>query len=113
VGRVSQLLRTVDCASNLSLAISIEMGHQIVVSPDSPFTIDNIPFGVIKTAKDSTPRCASAIGDYAIDLSLHAQRGNFDDIEENLDLVDIFSQVRPSTRGAPIAVDPRDLPQLV
>jgi hypothetical protein len=113
VSRVSQFLTTVDCASNPNFAIGIEMGYQIVVSPDSPFTVDNIPFGVVKTAKDSTPRCASAIGDYAIDLSLLAQRGNFDNIEENLDLVDIFSHVRPSTRGVPIAVDPRDLPQLV
>jgi fumarylacetoacetase len=89
------------------------MGHQIVVSPDSPFTVDNIPFGVIKTEKDNTPRCASAIGDYAIDLSLYAQRGNLDNIEENLDLVDVFGQVRPSTRSVSIALDPRDMPQLV
>jgi fumarylacetoacetase len=89
------------------------MGHQIVISPDSPFTVDNIPFGVFKTAKDSIPRCASAIGDYAIDLSLYAQRGNLDNIGENLDLVDVFGQVRPSTRGVSIAVDPRDMPQLV
>ena len=97
VGPPFQFLRTVDCASNLSLAIDIEMGHQIIVSPGSPFTIDNIPFGVIRTAKDSTPRCASAIGDYAIDLSLYAQGGNLDNIEEKLDLVDTFKQVRPST----------------
>jgi fumarylacetoacetase len=89
------------------------MGHEIAISPGSPFTVDNIPFGVIKTAKNSTPRCASAIGDYAIDLSLLAQQGNFDNIEGSLDLVDIFSQVCPSTRGVPIAVDSRDLPQPV
>jgi fumarylacetoacetase len=70
------------------------MGLQIIVSPDSPFTIDNIPFGVIKTAKDSRPRCASAIGDYAIDLSLYAQRGNLDSVKEDIDLAHIFRQVR-------------------
>lgn len=71
----------------------IAMGHQIVVSPDSPFTIDNIPFGVIKTAKESTPHCASAIGDYAIDLSLYAQAGNLDTVKESIDLRDVFSRV--------------------
>jgi fumarylacetoacetase len=71
----------------------VTMGHRIIVSPDSPFTIDNIPFGVIKTAKESTPRCASAIGDYAIDLSLYAQWRNLDTVKEDIDLTDIFSQV--------------------
>jgi fumarylacetoacetase len=70
------------------------MGPQIVISPASPFTVDNIPFGVIKTAKDSTPRCASAIGDYAIDLSLYAQAGNLNAVKEGFDLTDIFSRVR-------------------
>ena len=83
------------------------------VNHSAGYTVDNIPFGVIKTAKDSIPRCASAIGDYAIDLSLYAQRGNLDNIGENLDLVDVFGQVRPSTRGVSIAVGPRDMPQLV
>jgi hypothetical protein len=71
----------------------IAMGHQIVVSPDSPFTIDNIPFGVIKTAKESTPRCASAIGDYAIDLPLYAKAGNLDAVKEGIDLTGVFSRV--------------------
>ena len=70
------------------------MGPQIVISPASPFTVDNIPFGVIKTAKDSTPCCASAIGDYAIDLSLYAQAGNLNAVKEGFDLTDIFSRVR-------------------
>jgi fumarylacetoacetase len=69
------------------------MGPQIVISPDSPFTVDNIPFGVIKTAKESTPRCASAIGDYAIDLSLYAQAGNLNAVKEGFDLTDVFSRV--------------------
>jgi fumarylacetoacetase len=69
------------------------MGPQIVISPDSPFTVDNIPFGVIKTAKESTPRCASAIGDYAIDLSLYAQAGSLNAVKEGFDLTDVFSRV--------------------
>ena len=73
------------------------MGYQIIVSTDSPFTIDNIPFGVIKTAKESAPHCASAIGDYAIDLSVYAQRGNLDSVKGDVNLADIFSQVRPTS----------------
>lgn len=36
---------------------------------DSHFPIQNIPFGVISTAADATPRCATRIGDIAVDLS--------------------------------------------
>ena len=75
------------------------MGRQIVISSDSPFTVDNIPFGVIKTAKGKAPRCASAIGDYAIDLSLYARGGNLDSVRGDVDLVDVFSQVRSGTKG--------------
>jgi hypothetical protein len=87
----------------LFFTIAVTMGLQIIISPDSPFTIDNIPFGVIKTAKESRPRCASAIGDFAIDLSLYAQRGNLDRVKDDIDLTDIFRQVRvvssPSQTG--------------
>jgi fumarylacetoacetase len=76
------------------------MGHQIVVAPESPFTVDNIPFGVVRTTKDSTPRCASAIGDYAIDLSLYAQWGNLDSVKEDVDLAEVFSQVCFNRHGS-------------
>lgn len=39
----------------------------------SPFTIENIPYGVISTARDPTKRCATAFEDYAIDLR-HLER---------------------------------------
>ena len=50
------------------------MGVNIDIPPGSPFTIDNIPFGVIKTSTGpkQTPRIATAIGDYAIDLAAYA-----------------------------------------
>lgn len=41
----------------------------VQVSKDSDFPIENIPFGIISTAADPTPRPATAIGDYALDLS--------------------------------------------
>ncbi|RKP02765.1 hypothetical protein CXG81DRAFT_10396 [Caulochytrium protostelioides] len=43
------------------------------VSADADFTLHNIPFGVIAYA-DRAPRCASAIGAYAIDLAELADR---------------------------------------
>lgn len=41
----------------------------VQVPKDSDFPIENIPFGIISTAVDPTPRPATAIGDYALDLS--------------------------------------------
>lgn len=69
------------------------MGYQINLSSESPFTINNIPFGVIKTAKENTPRCASAIAEYAIDLSLYARCGNLNIVKGEIDLVNVFSEV--------------------
>ena len=41
----------------------------VQVSKDSDFPIENIPFGIVSTTADPTPRPATAIGDYALDLS--------------------------------------------
>lgn len=38
------------------------------VTPDSPFSLANLPFGIISTADDATPRPAVAIGTQALDL---------------------------------------------
>jgi fumarylacetoacetase len=70
------------------------MGPKIVIPPGSPFTIENIPFGVIKTTSSSSPRCASAIGDYAVHLELYAISGNLSNVESKVGFVDIFGQVR-------------------
>lgn len=42
----------------------------IDVAPDCDFPIQNLPLGVITTAADPTPRVATAIGDFALDLSV-------------------------------------------
>ncbi|CRG92085.1 fumarylacetoacetase [Talaromyces islandicus] len=55
------------------------MGVKIEVPVGSPFTIHNIPFGVISTQGNPKPRCATAIGDYAIDLAIYAQHGFLSD----------------------------------
>lgn len=44
-----------------------------------PFTLANLPWGVISTP-GSSPRCAVAIGDHAIDLAKYASTGRLADI---------------------------------
>ncbi|KEF62551.1 uncharacterized protein A1O9_00524 [Exophiala aquamarina CBS 119918] len=55
------------------------MGFTPSISDTSPFTLHNIPFGVISTGEDATPRCATAVGDHAIDLYGLCHRGFFAD----------------------------------
>ena len=43
----------------------------------SHFSIKNIPFGIFSTKGDSTPRPATAIGDFVLDLSVLAKEGVF------------------------------------
>jgi fumarylacetoacetase len=49
---------------------------------DSPFSIANIPFGVITTPKSQTPHIAVAIGDHALDLKLFADGNGFSLLKE-------------------------------
>lgn len=60
----------------------------IAVSSDSDFPIQNIPFGVFKTAEKS-PRVATIIGDTVIDLDELAKRGYFSDLGVD---ITVFSQ---------------------
>ncbi|KAE8335101.1 hypothetical protein BDV24DRAFT_171551 [Aspergillus arachidicola] len=73
------------------------MPSEPIIPPDSPFTLHNIPFGVISTTSDPKPRCATALGHHAIDLSLLWK--DKDDLEPNQSLYDIFSQCAPLTGG--------------
>mmetsp|Transcript_30679 Transcript_30679/g.64290 ORF Transcript_30679/g.64290 Transcript_30679/m.64290 type:complete len:646 (+) Transcript_30679:266-2203(+) len=71
----------------------------IDISPESDFSIDNIPFGVCSFPKEdesnnnnddtvggilllslSAPRCCTAIGNYAVDLHVLANAGLLDDL---------------------------------
>lgn len=47
------------------------------IAADSPFSLANIPFGVITTSKIKTPRIAVAIGDYAFDLHAFSRHNGF------------------------------------
>ncbi|KAI5298313.1 hypothetical protein KEM56_004150 [Ascosphaera pollenicola] len=47
------------------------------IAKDSPFSLANIPFGIISTAHDHTPRPAIAIGSYALDLAQFSSNNGF------------------------------------
>ena len=84
------------------------MGVKIVVSLESPFTIHNIPYGVISTEDNGKPRCATAIGDYAIDLAVYSQRGRLSSLSLEPPARTIFSQVRlarPAICPGPLATE--------
>ncbi|EEH38436.1 fumarylacetoacetase [Paracoccidioides lutzii Pb01] len=61
------------------------------IPKESPFSVANIPFGIISTATSSTPHPAIAIGDYALDLFVFASGGGFAQLHSFKHL-DVFSQ---------------------
>ncbi len=72
------------------------MGSLSSISDDSPFTLENIPFGLFSTKDDSTPRTATAIGDFAVDLRALSKAGLFSDES----VAGALSQVRKKSRNA-------------
>lgn len=50
------------------------------VSPDSPFSIANIPFGIISTPSDPAPHAAVAIESHVLDLKVLATHEKFTEI---------------------------------
>jgi fumarylacetoacetase len=67
------------------------MAYHIDIPYDSPFTLHNIPFGVISTKDNDKPRCATALGDFAIDLAMYREDRSYTDSGQ--DLHHIFNQV--------------------
>ncbi|EFY99455.1 fumarylacetoacetase [Metarhizium robertsii] len=63
----------------------------LTISPDSHFSIANIPFGIISTSSDATKRPAIAIGDYALDLKAFASGGGFSASSEIQKHQDVFA----------------------
>jgi fumarylacetoacetase len=47
------------------------MDFTVLVAESSLSTMHNIPFSVISTGANPQPRCATAIGGYALDLPLY------------------------------------------
>ena len=53
----------------------------VEVPAGSDFPIQNIPFGVFKTASNSSPRICTAIGEYVVDLAILSDMSLFDDLD--------------------------------
>lgn len=47
------------------------------IAVSSPFSLANIPFGIISTTSNQDPHPAVAIGEYALDLWIFSQNGGF------------------------------------
>ncbi|OJJ45492.1 hypothetical protein ASPZODRAFT_134163 [Penicilliopsis zonata CBS 506.65] len=62
------------------------------ISKSSPFSLANIPFGIISTAKSTAHVPAIAIGDYALDLSVFASSGGFSPLTDFARHLDVFQQ---------------------
>ncbi|KAI1656438.1 Fumarylacetoacetase [Daldinia decipiens] len=50
------------------------------VSPDSPFSLANIPFGIISSPANPAPHVAIAIGSHVLDLKVLSSYPDFDDL---------------------------------
>jgi hypothetical protein len=58
-----------------------------MVTKRNPFTIHNLPYGIISTEDNTARRCAVAFNEWAVDLGVLWQTGLFDgiaDIQENV-----------------------------
>ncbi|RFN49919.1 fumarylacetoacetase [Fusarium flagelliforme] len=62
------------------------------IPSESHFSIANIPFGIISTSSDSTPRPAVAIGDHVLDLKAFAKGDGFSGSSDVQKHIDVFSQ---------------------
>lgn len=62
------------------------------ISPTSPFSLANIPFGIISTKAASEPVPAIAIGDYALNLSVFAKANGFEHLPCIHPHLDVFHQ---------------------
>ncbi len=62
----------------------------IKTSPDSHFPIQNLPYGVFRTAANPAPRVGVAIGDFVLDLAVLANHGYFKEL--NLPGPNVFGE---------------------
>jgi len=62
----------------------------VQVDPESPFSLANIPFGIISTLDSPRKRPAIAIGDYALDMQQLASAGVFSNILSSGEDVNVF-----------------------
>ncbi|PHH91919.1 hypothetical protein CDD83_9786 [Cordyceps sp. RAO-2017] len=69
------------------------MASWLSIPKGSCFSLANLPFGIITTAKDPVRRPAVAIGEHALDISVFASRGGFAKLKNfPQDQFGVFSQ---------------------
>ena len=68
----------------------------------APYTLRNLPYGVISTTSEPKPRCAVAIGEHAVDLAKYAKNGNLFDLEsgQNFMFQQLFAEPALNTFAA-------------
>ncbi|KAF7585462.1 hypothetical protein BBP40_010877 [Aspergillus hancockii] len=68
------------------------MASWLQIPKNSPFSLANIPFGIISCAKGTSRVAAIAIGDYALNLSTFASSGGFSQLPVIQPHLGVFSQ---------------------
>ena len=77
--------------SHIGLLSLVTIMSWIPVPDDSHFSLENLPFGIISTAEDPTPRAAIAIGESVLDLKAFASGNGFSAAPEIHSRSDLFS----------------------
>jgi fumarylacetoacetase len=62
------------------------------IDSDSPFSLANIPFGIISTYANPRPRPATAIGDFVLDLDVFTAHDGFGAEPKFAQRTSVFSQ---------------------
>ncbi|EME48928.1 hypothetical protein DOTSEDRAFT_19422 [Dothistroma septosporum NZE10] len=58
-----------------------------------PYTIQNLPYGIVSSEHNTSPRCAVAIGQHAVDLTRWAKRGTITNLQTgDRSFEEIFAQ---------------------
>lgn len=78
--------------SSLHPSCLFTMASWLQISKNSPFSLANIPFGIISSAKVSSRVPAIAIGDYALNLSAFASSGGFSQLPAIQSHLSVFNQ---------------------
>ncbi|KAL5046937.1 Fumarylacetoacetase [Aspergillus fruticulosus] len=86
------LLSTLLCVVLYIFAASVTMASWLQIPKNSPFSLANIPFGIISSSKISSRVPAIAIGDYALNLSAFASSGGFSQLPAIQSHLNVFSQ---------------------
>ncbi|KAA8644307.1 hypothetical protein EYZ11_008341 [Aspergillus tanneri] len=68
------------------------MASWLSIPKNSPFSLANIPFGIISSTKAPTRAAAIAIGDHALNLSVFASSGGFSQLPAIEPHLGVFSQ---------------------